>query len=108
MSYYLKLLNFINKKCQCLHRIIFVISGISGAFFFHFITHNAYVEAALAILIGGGIVEMTNKYLRSQPEIVLVTQSKDENNEEFLNKIQKRLSDTLKEHEDSKNNKNNS
>ena len=105
MSYYLKLLKFINKKCDCLHRIIFVVSGITGGFFFHFINQHNFVKASLIILIGGGIVELINKYLKSQTEIVLVTQSDGEKDEEFLNKIQEKLSETIKEHEnDQKNN----
>jgi len=100
MSYYLKLLKFINKKCDCLHRIIFVVSGVTGSIFFYFINQNSFIEAGLTVLIGGGLVELINKYLKSQPEIVLVTQSNEENDEEFLNKIQKKLTDTLKEHEE--------
>ena len=102
MSNYFKLLKFINKKCNCLHRIIFIVSGITGGFFFHFASQNQYINAAIAVLIGGGLVELINKYLKSQPEIVLVTQSDDEKDEEFLNKVQDKLADTLKKHEEDK------
>jgi hypothetical protein len=62
MSFYFKLLHLINKKYNCLHQIIFVVSGITGGLFIHFITNQDLVAGGLTIFIGGGLVEFINKY----------------------------------------------
>ncbi|MFW6266307.1 MAG: hypothetical protein ACOC21_01950 [Halanaerobiales bacterium] len=104
LAFYLKVLNFINKKCDCLHRIIFVVGGVTGVCFYHLYFNNKIIEASIALLIGGLLIELIHKYLRSKPEVILVTRSKGEKDEEFLNKVQDKVAKTIKEKEKEKNN----
>lgn len=102
-SVYFKLLHLINEKYNCLHRIIFVVSGITGGLFLYYLTNQDFIAGGLTILVGGGLVEFINKYLKSSPDVILVTQSNDEKDEEFVKKIEDKLIAKLKERENKKN-----
>ena len=94
ISIYFRILNIVEKIGD--HRIEGSIGLLTGVFFTLQLNSGNLISAIAIIIIGSGIIELFKKYLGSEPDIVFMTQTQEENTEEFCDKVSKSFADKLK------------
>jgi hypothetical protein len=95
MMLYFKLLNWIEKIGE--HRIEGGIGLLTGIFSTLQVIKGNKISTIAILVIGITILELFKKYLGTEPDVVFMTKSPEENKEEFFAEMQEKVTKTLKD-----------
>ena len=99
---YFKLLTLFTEKWKCMHQIQFAIGFLCGGFVINFLLQQNYIASGLIAIFGIILNELFSKYFTKEQEILVVAQTKHENDDEFIANLQGKLIKTLQKEETKK------